>query len=246
MYKALFISGFKASIHFKFDLILSLCEKGIRLFILYYFFQAILPNNLFLKTFDYLVIAVLLEGAIQNDILDLFAQKVEKGEIIYWLIRPQKLLLVLINFSFGKNALNIFVSLTGLALVGYFLGFHFINYLAFAVSLALSFAIACQLQYMTSLLILQTINSWGVKMFYKAIFLFFSGAFIPIFLLPLSLHKFYTFLPFYYCVGSPIAILTTQNSFHELPIQFGFVTLLYFFISHLHKRMVPEAIAVGG
>lgn len=239
--------GFRESCHFRLNFFVSLAEKLIRLVVLYYFYRAVLPAGpLQDSTVTYIVFATLVEAFIQTNLLDLLARKVETGESVYWTHRPGFLFHHLFLFCTGRKLPALGISLVLIAGLAITTGQAASSLPASLLVLTLAYLLLFEIQCLLGLLVFRLINSWGIRLLHRALFLVLSGVMIPPALMPAGLETICHWLPWRVTVASPVECLLGEPASGILPLQLFWLILLSGLIVQGWKRVRHDAAAVGG
>lgn len=245
--RKLLTCGFRESCQFKLNFLVSLVEKLIRLLVLYYFYHAILaPGPLHDRTVLYIGLAVLVETLVQTDILDLLAQKIQTGESVYWSHRPGQLFFQLLCFATGKKLSAMLISILLISGLTIACGRSPGSLPAAFATLLPALLIFAQLQFFIGLLIFRLINSWGIRLLHRALFLVLSGVMIPPELLPEGLEPVFRVLPWRLTVADPVQCLQGAAVLDTLFLQIFWIFLLSFAIHTGWQWIRHDAAAVGG
>lgn len=246
---ALIASGFRESRHFQLNAFVSIFDKAIRLFILYYFFRAILDSSReFEQTMRYLFAATLVEAAVGMDLIEQMGQRIVTGEATYWLIRPRRAVGTLYSYSLGANLISIAAGVL-LLVIAYPLWIGALSLPAavwFLSSLSLAYCLAFALQFLFGLLIFRTLNSWGASMLHQTLFYLLAGVMFPVGLLPGPLATITRALPFHHVVATPVRVLLGQATCGDALLQIVWLLALGTLISRILKHHQHRFLNVGG
>ncbi|MGG4178631.1 ABC-2 family transporter protein [Virgibacillus pantothenticus] len=152
------------------------------------------------------------------------ADKILKGEIALYLIRPLKLYIIVFFNELGNllyNLIFIFIPSIIITLILVDLPLSVIsleNTLLFIVSFMLSYFLSFLLSYFIACLSIWIINIWGILEFYDALLLICGGTLIPLSIYPEIVQKILALLPFQSIFFTPLAIFTGNNSLVNNPL----------------------------
>lgn len=240
LHRQLLRSGLRESVGFRLDAALGLFEKLVRLLVLYHFFRAVLPAGQLDAVLRYLVVATVLEAAVAIDLIDEMAQKIATGEATYWLVRPRSHLPLLLSYGIGKSLVPL--ATWAVLLVAVAGAPAPIAALAVAAAYVLSF----QLQYLISLIIFRTLNGWGVKMLYRALFYLLSGVAFPPALLPEPAAQTVRALPFQHVIATPARVVLGEASAGEIAGQLAWLLALGALVLFVETHQRHRLVEIGG
>ncbi|MGL5439612.1 MAG: ABC transporter permease [Filifactoraceae bacterium] len=121
------------------------------------------------------------------------------------------------------------------------------NPMYFIISLILAYLIAFHLFYIIGLFSFWLTNIWGIFITFEFVYLFCSGAYIPLRLMSEGVVKFLKMLPFRYIVDVPIGFYLESNYDESLlVIQLFWVLGLYLGAKILYNRAVKRLEGFGG
>jgi|SRR5688572_1791895 len=157
-----------------------------------------------------------------------------QGKIATLLLRPVGLIPSLISESAGRWMVGFALCSLPLFLVAPLLGVNPLpvsgfHGLAFIVSLILAVAVGLAIDFIfCSIVVAMNTSIWITESFRAAIVVLFSGALIPLALLPWGLGRVFEWLPFAAMASAPLRIYTgTGNPLTLLALQFGWAIILW-------------------
>lgn len=146
---------------------------------------------------------------------------IRDGNLNTILIRPLSLAKFLLTRDFADKLLNLLFVVVEIFLVAKIFSIkiltpNLINFLIFWFSVALSFFLYFFINVIISMTAFWTDDIWAVRFLFGVIFLqFFSGALVPLDVLPGTFQKVLSFTPFPYLIYFPIKIWLGQITFQE-------------------------------
>lgn len=191
-----------------------------RLLIIYAFWHAVYENK---TTIDgmplstmitYVIIAMTINNYVAGVGTQL-ASNVRDGSVAIELMRPYNLLDKLVALDLGNKVTGTLREALPMLLVAYlFIGINgpasWSSFLLFLFSAILGILIGTQLDLVIGIAAFWLLYVWGLRVLRNAIFLFFSGALLPISMFPEWLQTVSRFLPFQSMVYVPTSIYTGQ------------------------------------
>ena len=135
-----------------------------------------------------------------------------------------------------------------------FLGLRFPTtpgiWLAFAVTLLLGHAVMFCFDWILAAIVFYTTDAWGLAAARAGFALFFSGALIPLAMMPEPLRSVATVLPFSQAVYLPISVLSGLTPLSDLPrlwaAQIGYFIALLLASRLVFRRAVRVITVQGG
>lgn len=181
--------------------------------------------------------------------------KVREGDIAFDLLKPVKFNLARVSEGAGGSVIHILFIMILLLILKLFIpviqgpsslsGFCF-----FVLSVLLGFGIMSAISLMAGLATFYLMNYWGLYYTKKAVVDFFSGALVPITLLPVFIQKVNQFLPFSDIVYTPTMIyLGRIRGYSLIPIigrQAMWVIILGILSKLLYNHAVKKVTINGG
>lgn len=227
----------------------------ISLTLYYFIWKAIAASGELSQPFaviiSYVALAQVISNSTSANLENTITQKVRKGTIVNELKRPMSLKLQLYFNQLGKSIFRLFVRGIPSLIIGIiFLNVglpSLLNIIYFILSIFLSLNLAIMLSYTTSLLVFWTKVGWSLRMTRTMIAGLFSGAMIPLYLVPENIRRIFHLTPFPSMVDAPISIYqgTAQNISQIFGTQIIWIILLIT-ISELLWRKAKQKITVQG
>ncbi len=203
----------------------------------------------------YVLMATLLRAIVLSCASDYLPSEIAKGKLSDVLLRPishmgwwaaQDASMKLLNLISASLELAIFMKLVS---APFFLPSEFLTWLGFAVSLVGGMIIYFQMSYLLGVLGFWTAQSWGPRFCFEVVLEFCGGAYFPIDLLPDTLQKIVSLLPFPYLVFYPLKIYLERGSFnvigHCLLMQIIWIGILSLMIHTFWKAGLRKYAAEG-
>jgi len=253
--RTLLRAGLSESLGFRLNTIVGVLEKATRLFILYWFFRAVLPAaDDVTAVIRYLFVAMLVEAIVRMELIEQMALKIVTGEATYWLTRPGSPLHPLFWYTLGKNlpaisicGMLLLVGLTGSGGAGGAgIWSGALGLVAFPCSLVLAYLLSFYLQYLFGIGVFFTLNSWGTKLLFSALMYLLSGVMFPVEFLPGALARLITLLPFHHAVGTPTRVYLGTATLADGFLQLVWVGILAATTRFIVRRCGHHFVTVGG
>lgn len=207
------------------------------------------------QTLNYILLAQIFnDGAYVSSVIYDFGAGLREGQIVMAMLRPldyqiamyiQNLAQLVIN-QLLKIPLALFIWIVyGLTLPGepiVWLAFVFTILLGHAVLFCFDWILGCTAFYSTEI--------WGMSVVRYSVAMFFSGALIPLDMMPDWLRTIATILPFSQVVYLPVSLLSGITPVSAMPriwlMQGAFLVILYFLSRMIFRRAVRVITVQGG
>lgn len=174
--------------------------------------QSTLEGLTLTTTLNYVILARALGASNNSSVYWWIAQGISKGELELQLLRPLDFQLMHLAREFAAWGLNLLRSLPALLIGIAFFGANLpsdpLAYLAFGVTFVLGGMVLFCFEFMLGCLGFYITELWGLSVLRNGIALFFSGALIPLTLLPGALQTVATLTPFAQALYVPISFLS--------------------------------------
>jgi ABC-2 type transport system permease protein len=163
-------------------------------------------------TLNYVILARAVGQANTSSVYWVIAQGISKGELELELLRPVDFQLMHLAREFAAWGLNLLRALPALLIALVFFGAHLpsdpLAYLAFFLTFVLGGVMLYFLEFMLGCLGFYTTELWGLSVLRDGVALFFSGALIPLTLLPAAVRDIAALTPFAQALFVPISFLS--------------------------------------
>jgi ABC-2 type transport system permease protein len=214
--------GFLTMMTYRWECVFATLSSLVMVFFTYYLWQAVYANSTmidanhtFAMTFTYVAISIAILVTFNTSAENNVSRSIISGDIIREIVRPLSYHYTQIAAALGVIFLRgvlIFIPclvVTILLLPGN--TFSLSNMLLFSISLIPSFIILFHIDMLAGLIAVRTEAVWGIRLAKDYIVLIFSGAVIPLYMLPDTAAKALMYLPFQGICHTPMTILTTRD-----------------------------------
>jgi ABC-2 type transport system permease protein len=216
--------------------------------------QATLSGLALSSTLSYVVLARALGNANASAVYWWIAQHIGNGELELQLLRPvdfQMMHLWRDACGWGLGLLRALPALLiGVLVFGARLPTTWEAYAAFLLTFFLGAVSLYFLEFMVGCLVFYTTEVWGLSILREGIALFFSGALIPLDLLPEGFRTVATFTPFAQALYIPISFLSgvrqPDRLLEVVLLQLGTIAVLLLLSRWLFARAVKSLTVQGG
>ncbi len=196
--------------------------------IFYYFWQAVYANQTTIAGIDryqainYILLAQIFTPIIQNSPIYALGKRVVDGNIAVDLTRPVDIQ----GAAYVQNAAEVFATLVARLFIigivwllfGLRLPFDLSTWIWFALLLFLGHAALFCFDWILACLAFYTTEVWGLVILRNGIAMFFSGALVPLDMMPNWLQVLTNSLPFAQALYTPIAILSGLKPVSLAPV----------------------------
>ena len=219
---------------YRFSLFTSFLADVVKTVVMLAVWIAVYQQRSTIAGFDYpMMITYLLISQALNNIYGfhnaaerLITSKISKGTIGFDLLKPVRFTTARLAENLGQTVLQVIFAV--LMLIGFKLFLPELSLPAsagravlFMLSACIGFFIMFSVSLMSGLLAFWTMSSWGLRNAKNAIVNFFSGALVPIALLPSWLQGIVNVLPFKNIIYVPTMIYMGQYSLQEAAMNIG-------------------------
>lgn len=233
-YWGLMIVNLQKAMAYRFSLFTSFLADVVKTAVMLAVWMAVYRQRSTVAGFDYpMMITYLLISQALNNIYGfhnaaerLITGKIEKGTIGFDLLKPVRFTTARLAENLGQTVLQVIFAM--LMLIGFKLFLPELSLpasgvygLLFVISACIGFFIMFSVSLMSGLLAFWTMSSWGLRNAKNAIVNFFSGALVPISLLPGWLQGIVNVLPFKNIIYVPTMIYMGQYSLEEAFLNIG-------------------------
>lgn len=199
----------------------------------------------------YLIIAQMIL-AVMPEIIYRYSQLVKSGDIAYKLLLPVKFELGLLLDSFGYTLAKLIIIFPldiGILFVFFPGRFSIISSLLLLVLLPMTFVLGFTIELLFSSVTLFTYSVWGINTIKSAILMVLSGAFFPVSLLPDTMKKIVSVLPFSYAYGQYAKAIITPTIMNVIALvipQIIWTIILYSLYVIIAKAGFKQFVTQGG
>ena len=221
---------------------------GIIQFVVYFYLWKSLSNGTE-SLLTYFVLSFIMQSLLPRWIAMDIGWSVKRGEISTTFLYPMSFRKYYFYHSIG-DVLFTFIFM-GMPILGMSL---FANVLEpckhislFIVSFLLSYGVAFFCFYFIGLISFHITSIWGVFLTFDLVYLFLSGAYVPIRYMPPYLQKLTMIMPFKYIIDVPISMWQSdQISLYSLSIQCIWFVILFLLTTFVFKREIKRLDIFGG
>lgn len=223
-YLELLLTGFKRSLMFKFELIVTIITPFIFMFVYFSVWSSIYNyNNLaevggltLLQMIAYMSISMSISFAIISGTDGYLSYEIREGKFSSTMAKPMGIQRYIFFRDSGEILFRL-LSVSLPAIAGAFLIFHVPIpetdiFLLFLVSIMFSYILSFSIAFIVGLFAFHTEFSRGIIRFKEILVVFFSGMFLPLYLFPEPLKSIAFILPFQAIINTPISIFIGKIS----------------------------------
>lgn len=232
----------------------------LALYILVYFWQAIYASGTpqgglsLQQTLNYVLVAQALAPMIEGRFILRMGYLLREGEIFYDLLRPVDFQLRYYIESLIEMLIDLVLKTPLLILAGLVFGLELptdpLVWLAFLLSMFLGRTVLFFFNWMFACLAFYTTEAWGLSVLYEGIAMFFSGALLPLVMMPQWLQNITYALPFAQALYVPVSLLTGITPLSQAPtvwlVQLAWIVGLLLASRWLFARAVRVVTVQGG
>jgi len=228
--------------------------------VLYFFWQAVYASGgtlgglTFQQTINYVMIAQLLMPLIDNNLIFSFGWMIREGQVAIDLLRPMDFQARFYVDAAGSLALNLLLKTPLLIIAVVFFQVQLprdvATWLVFLVSLVLGHGVMFFFDWIFSCLAFYSTETWGLSVVRVAVVTFFSGAIVPLQMMPDWLRAIASALPFAQSVYVPVSFLSGVTPISAAPqawlIQLAWLIGLGVLSRLVFKRSARKITVQGG
>ena len=248
--------GLREGFQYRANTLAGVGSTMISLVLFYFVWKAIAASGELATPFStiiaYVALARVIDNATSANLEDWVGDRIRRGTIVNELKKPASLRLQLYFYQLGRSLFKLVVRGTP-ALV---LGILFLNVgipsltngLLFVSSLFLTLNLAIALSYLTSMLVFWTKVGWSLRMMRTMLAGLFSGAMIPLYLVPENIRAIFYLTPFPSMVDAPISIYqgTAESMIQVFGTQLGWILILSLMAEVLWRKAKTKLTVQGG
>ena len=233
-YYAFFSANLQEAMVYRFAFFNNFLAELIKVCVMLAVWMAVYRQRSTIAGFDYpMMITYLLVSQAVNNIYGFrndaerpISNKIRKGTIVFDLLRPVKFVNARLAENLGQTVFQVLFAVLMMS------GFHIfipelsgpssgLHGILFVFSVSAGFLIMFSVSIMSGLLSFWLMNNWGLRNAKAAIVNFFSGALVPIVMLPEWMQKVMNILPFKNIVYVPTMIYMGQYGIRESLLSIG-------------------------
>jgi len=248
--------GLREGLQYRGNAVAGIGSTVISLVLFYYVWKAIAASGELTVPFStiiaYVALARVINNATSANIESWVGERVRKGTIVNELKKPASLKLQIYFYQIGRSAFKMMVR----GVPAFIIGVIFLNVsipglstgLLFIASLMLTLNLAIALSYMTAMLVFWTKVGWSLRMARTTLAGLFSGAMIPLYLIPENIRQVFYLTPFPSMVDSPISIYqgTAENVLQVFGTQIVWLIILLTAGELLWRKAKTKITVQGG
>ncbi len=164
------------------------------------------------QTLNYILVAQMLMPLVTNRLIFFFGQTLREGSLATELTRPVDFQGSVFAGQLSRLAIELIMKIPLIVLAVVLFGLRLPTdpavYLVFFVSLVLGFTVLFFFDWTFSCLAFYTTETWGLSVVREGVALFFSGAMVPLAIMPVWLQAIAGFLPFAQALYVPASLLS--------------------------------------
>jgi viologen exporter family transport system permease protein len=199
----------------------------VSMFIFVYFWRAVYAGTATLggltltQTINYILLARLLAPLVETRTIFFFGFMIRQGQIAVELTRPLDMQLRIVVETFAELATFLVQRLPLFLIAWLFFGLQLPTnpdvWLTFLISLILGQAVIFLFDWMFACLAFYVTETWGLSVVRIGVGSFFSGALVPLVMMPAWLQKIAAAMPFAQAMSVPVSFLSGITSLADAP-----------------------------
>lgn len=205
------------------------------------------------QTIRYILLAFLFRPLSTTDLVWEFGSNLREGLIIHHLLRPVNFQAMHYAQGLGRLVTEIVLQLPNLIIAMLLFGLRLPTdlktWLAFLVSALLGFTVMFYFSWFLACFTFYTTEIWGLGVLIEGMNFFFSGALVPLVMMPIWLRTIVLSIPFAQALAVPVGLLTGITPLSETP-RVWLVQILWiigmWIVSTLFFRIAVRKITVQG
>jgi len=248
--------GLREGLQYRGNTLAGIGASLISLTLFYYIWKAIAASGELATPFSsiiaYVALARVISNATSANIEEWVGERIRKGTIVNELKKPVSLKLQLYFYELGRSSFKMIVRGFPALLVGIlFLNVGvpgLLNGSLFLLSLFFTINLALVLSYLTSMFVFWTKVAWSLRMMRTMLAGLFSGAMIPLYLVPENIRAVFYLTPFPHMVDGPISIYqgTAESVLQVFGMQLLWILLLSILAELVWRRAKTKLTVQGG
>lgn len=217
-YIQLIAMGYKKKLIYNKENILNIFVSVISIFILRMFWKTLYPNDYvqFEYMLNYAIVAEILTIIYNFDAPNRLTNKIRDGGIAVELVKPWTYLISLMFEDFGTIIANLLVRGVPVFLISIFVyDMHIPNLLCgvlFMISIGCAFLILYYVKIMVSMISFWVVEAWSFIFLIDIVIKFFSGQFLPSWIVPKWCESIMYKLPFIWIYQKPIELYLSVDA----------------------------------
>lgn len=262
-YSAFFLAELEKAMAYRFSFFTSLLADVVKTLVMYAVWVAVYQQRSTIAGFSfpmmvtYLFVSQTISNiyAFKNDASRSVARQIRKGTIIFDLLRPVHYVSARLSENLGQTVLQVFFSFLMLVIFGLIIPeiaapASWLCFALFLLSLVIGYFIMFSVCLISGLLSFWLMNNWGLRNVRMAIVSFFSGAMVPLSMLPKWMQAVLNFLPFKDIIYTPTMIYMGQYStgqmWTKLVIQLLWALIMWGLTEWLFSKAIHHISVNGG
>lgn len=234
----------------------------VMVFFTYYLWQAVYANSTdiepiytFEMTFTYVAVSIAILVTFNTSAENNVSRSIISGDIVREIVRPLSYHYYQIAAALGVISLRAVLIFIPCVVVTIMLlphkTFEIGNIVLFVLSLVPSFIILLHIDMLAGLIAVRTEAVWGIRLAKEYVVLIFSGALIPLHMLPDGIAKTLMYLPFQGICHTPMTLLTARDAplsqmLSLFGLQIFWSVLLISCVSYGLNRLIKTIEVSGG
>ena len=227
VYGAVAATAAKARLAYSMWVWMDFAVTVISMFIFVYFWRAVYAGSSMLsgltlnQTINYILLARLLAPLVETRTIFFFGFMIRQGQIAVELTRPLDMQLRIVVETFAELTTFLVQRLPLFFISWLFFGLQLPTslgvWIAFFISLLLGQAVIFLFDWMFACLAFYVTETWGLSVVRIGVGSFFSGALVPLVMMPGWLQKIAAAMPFAQAMSVPISFLSGITSVADAP-----------------------------
>jgi ABC-2 type transport system permease protein len=206
------------------------------------------------QTIRYILLAFIFMPLTANDLVWDFGSNLREGLMIHHLLRPVNFQAMHYAQALGGVATRLVLQLpmlfVAVLLFGLKLPTNLNTWLAFLVSAVLGFTVTFYFNWFLACFTFYTTEIWGLGVLIEGMNFFFSGALVPLVMMPIWLRTIVLSIPFAQALAVPVGLLTGITPLNEAPrawfIQILWIIGMWLLSSSFFRIAVRKITVQGG
>lgn len=250
----------KSSFTYKMSTIAGIIVGIFQVYIMYYIWCTVYDGRSSIQGYEleqmvtYIILSTLMYRMIELGITLKVSDMVRTGDIALRIVKPMDFVKSLLCESIGTIIANFFITvipvlfMAVLTLKGYW-QMDLMSIIVFVFSFILALLISMYIDIIFGLLTFWTENGWGLRVMRQAMIKLFSGALLPVAIMPAWLQGICSILPFKTLIDIPLNIYIfgiSKDIIVILGYQLVWVVILMIAVRMLYRHIVKRLDINGG